>query len=135
MNKISNSADKNPYRKEILGIIILGFLLLTIETWRRWDNLLSYAYWDDIILITLAFVAAFFLYKKTFLGQLFWLFTCGYALNMITESCMSTWYRIEEIDASGFSNHQVLWVKIGMYVLVVCLCVRAFKLLLKYRFE
>lgn len=62
--------NNNPYKKEIVSIVTLGVLLLIVETWRRWGNLLSYAYLDDVILITLAFIAAFYLYKKTYFGYL-----------------------------------------------------------------
>jgi len=125
----------NPYKQEIISIVILGVLLLILETWRRWGNLLSYAYLDDVILVILAFIAAFYLYKKTFFGQLFWLFTCGYGLCMITGSFMHSWGKINEIDASGFPVSQVLLIKAGMYVLIVFLGIRAFRFLMKHRFE
>lgn len=127
--------NNNPYKKEIIAIVILGFLLLIVETWRRWGNLTSYAYLDDVILIILAFIAAFYLYKETFFGQVFWLFTCGYGLCLITGSLVHSWRTISEIDASGFPTSQIFSIKIGMYLLIFLLSIRAFRLLMRYRFE
>lgn len=125
----------NPYQKEITGIVVLGALLLAVETWRRWDNLLSYAYFDDVILVTLAFVAAYFLYKKTYMGQLLWVFVCGYATCLIIGSFMTALTKINEIDASGFPTAQVIFVKVVMYTVVVFMSIRAFRLIRKYRFN
>jgi len=127
--------NHNSYKKEIIAIVILGILLIILETWRRWDNLLSYAYLDDVILVSLAFIAAFYLYKKTFFGQLFWLFTCGYGLCLIIGSFIHSWRRINDIDASGFPTSQVLVIKAGMFILIVFLGIRAFRLLMQNRFE
>ena len=52
--------NHNPYKKEIIAIVILGILLIILETWRRWGNLLSYAYLDDVILVSLALIFGFF---------------------------------------------------------------------------
>jgi len=127
--------NNNPYKKEIIGIVILGILLLILETWRRWGNLLSYAYFDDVILVSLAFFAAFYLYKKTYFGQLFWLFTCGYGLCLITGSFFGSWKRFNELDASGFPSSQVLIIKAGMFALILFLGIRAFRLTMQHRFE
>lgn len=127
--------NNNPYKKEIIGIVTLGALLLVVETWRRWDNLLSYAYLDDVLLVILALVAANYLYKQSFTGQLLWIFSCGYALCLITGSLMSAWKRIDEVDASGFPTSLVILVKLGMYFLVVLMSIRAFRLVKLHRFK
>ena len=123
----------NPYKKEIIGIASLGPALLILETWRRWGNLLSYDYLDDVWLVGLSFIAAYYLKKKTYIGQLLWLFTCGCALSMITGSFFSQFKKIDEIDASGFDSTQVIAVKAVMYILVILMSIRAFRLLLEYR--
>lgn len=126
--------NNNPYHKEIIGTIILGPLLLILETWRRWGELLSYLYLDDVWLVVLAFVAIFYLKKKRYIGQLLWLFTCGCAFCMITGSFFFAVSKIGGLDASGFNTSQVVLVKGFMYVLVIVVSIRGFRLLLKHRF-
>ncbi|MEM1215322.1 MAG: hypothetical protein AAGJ82_06545 [Bacteroidota bacterium] len=119
----------------MIGIAFLGPSLLLLETWRRWGNLWSYAYFDDVLLVCLASITAFYLYRRTFTGQLLWLFTCGYATCLITDSVVATLTKKTLNDASGFPNTTVLGVKLAMYGLVILMTISAFRRLRKYRFE
>ncbi|MEM8524627.1 MAG: hypothetical protein AAGG68_08280 [Bacteroidota bacterium] len=127
--------NDHPYRKEIVGVITLGTILLFIETWRRWNDLWSYTYFEDVILVALGFVAAYYLWQRTYTGQLLWIFTCGYAMCSMTDSFVSALTRINEVDASGFPTTQVIVLKAVMYGLVILMTRRAFILMRKYQFE
>lgn len=124
----------NPYYKDIIAIPILGFLLLAIETWRRLDNLFSYAYFDDVWLVALAYISTYLLYRRQYIGQLLWLFTCGCGFCMITGSFFSALEHMDQADASGFSMSTVLLVKGLIYLVITLLSIRAFQQLLRYRF-
>ncbi len=127
--------NKNPYGKEIVGIFTLGPVLLVGETWRRWDNLLRYNYFDDVWLVLLAFVSAYYLLKRRFIGQLLWLFTCGAAFCMIYFSFFSSLEAINGTDPSGLEMFRVVLVKAGMYLIVLTMSFRSIKLVLGHRFE
>lgn len=125
----------NPYQKEIIATYILAPILMAIETWRRWDNLWSMSYFDDVILVVLAGIAVFFLSKKQFLGQLLWLFAAGAYFMMIN---ISFFWAIEEMnlpDASGLAMTKVIAVKGLMYLIVLLMSYRAFRLLLTTKFK
>lgn len=72
----------NPYKKEIIATFFLGPLLMILETWRRWDNLLSMSYFDDVILVVLASISTYFLYHQRFIGQLLWLFSTNSLISI-----------------------------------------------------
>lgn len=61
-----NKLKANPYHKEIIATYILAPILMLMETWRRWDNLLSMSYFDDVILVVLAGIAIYYLRKQQF---------------------------------------------------------------------
>lgn len=125
----------NPYQKEIIATYILAPILMAIETWRRWDNLWSMSYFDDVILVVLAGIAVFFLRKKQFLGQLLWLFAAGAHFMMIN---ISFFWAIEEMnlpDASGLAMTKVITVKGLMYLIILLMSYRAFRLLLTTKFK
>lgn len=125
----------NPYQKEIITTYILAPVLILIETWRRWDNLWSMSYFDDVILILLAGTAVYYLRQQKFIGQLLWLFAAGAYFMMIN---ISFFWAVEEMhlpDASGLSMTKVITVKLLMYFLVLLMCWRAFRLLLTIKFK
>ena len=125
----------NPYQKEIIATYVLAPLLMLIETWRRWDNLWSMSYFDDVILVLLAGIAVYYLRQQKFIGQLLWLFAAGAHFMMIN---ISFFWAVEEIhlsDASGLSMTKVITVKFLMYLIVLLMCWRAFDLLLITKFK
>lgn len=125
----------NPYQKEIIATIILGPLLMIVETWRRWDNLLSMNYFDDVLLVVLASIAAYFLYHKQFIGQLLWLFAAGAFFMMINLSFFGAIEKMHLPDASGIAMSKVILIKAGMYAIILLMGWRAFRLLLNFRFD
>ena len=125
----------NPYQKEIIATYILAPILMLIETWRRWDNLFSMSYFDDVILVILAGIAVYYLRQQKFIGQLLWLFAAGAFFMLIN---ISFFWAVEEMhlpDASGIAMVNVLAVKVLMYLIVLLMCWRAFQLLLRTKFE
>jgi len=125
----------NPYQKEIIATYILAPILMAIETWRRWDNLWSMSYFDDVILVVLAGIAVYFLRKQQFIGQLLWLFAAGACFMMIN---ISFFWAIEEMnlpDASGLAMSKVIAVKALMYLIILLMTWRAFRLLLTTKFS
>jgi len=126
---------ENPYQKEIIATYILAPILMIIETWRRWDNLWSMNYFDDVILVILAGIAIYYLRKQQFIGQLLWLFAAGAFFMMIN---ISFFWAIEEMnlpDASGLAKPKVIAVKALMYLIVLLMSYRAFRLLLTTKFS
>lgn len=130
-----NEFKVNPYQKEIVVTYILAPILMLIETWRRWDNLFSMSYFDDVILVVLAGIAVYYLRQQKFIGQLLWLFAAGAFFMMIN---ISFFWAVEEMhlpDASGISMAKVVAVKGLMYLIVLVMCWRAFQLLLTTKFR
>lgn len=130
-----SKTQTNPYQKEIIATYILAPILMLIETWRRWDNLFSMSYFDDVILVVLAGIAVYYLRQQKFIGQLLWLFAAGAYFMMIN---ISFFWAVEEMhlpDASGISMVKVLAVKALMYLIVLGMCWRAFQLLLTTKFN
>ncbi len=125
----------NPYQKEIIATYILAPILMLIETWRRWDNLWSMSYFDDVILVILAGIAVSYLRKQQFIGQLLWLFAAGAFFMMINVSFFGSIERINLPDASGLATTIVIAVKALMYLIILLMSYRAFRLLLTTKFS
>ena len=118
----------NPYRFEIVAVMVLAPLVLSIETWRRWGELLSPHSLDDWVIFLLAGVAAVKLARRDAGAPLLWLFACGGGMLLISLSLWGSIYDYASGDPSGVPMPGVIAFK-GTGVLLVGLASRrAFRL-------
>ncbi len=125
----------NPHKIEILCSLVLGPILIAIESWRRWGDLLTYAYFDDVLFVILAFIPVKFLNAQKHLGQLLWLITSGFAFCLIYFSFFGALSQLDQADPSRLNMSVVILVKSVFYIIVLMMCFRAIKLAVKHRFE
>ncbi|MCP3916176.1 MAG: hypothetical protein GY711_11525 [bacterium] len=108
----------NPYRAEIIGAFLLSAIVLPIETWRRWGQLLSPAALDDGLIFVSAMVVAAQLARRSPAAPVWWLFVCGGAWFII---CLSVWgsiYQFDDGDPSGVSVPAVIAFKLVVVTLI-----------------
>ena len=91
----------NPYLPEIIGTFLFAPLVLAIETWRRWGELLSpYALDDWFVFVAAMLVARKLAWRDPFAPAL-WAFVCGGAWLLFCLSLWSSIYWHEQGDPSG----------------------------------
>lgn len=103
---------RNPYNPEILGAFLMSAIVLPIEAWRRWGDLLSPAALDDALIFVGAMVIATQLARRKAAAPMWWLFVCGGAWFMF---CLSVWgsiYGFDQGDPSGVSVPLVIAFKL-----------------------
>jgi len=91
----------NPYRPEIIGTFLFAPLVLALETWRRWGELLGPAALDDWFVFVAAMIVAFKLARRDASAPVWWAFVCGGAWFLF---CLSLWgsiYYFDRGDPSG----------------------------------
>lgn len=117
----------NPYRSEILGAFLLSAVVLPIEVWRRWGELLSPAALDDGLMFVSAMVVATQLARRNPAAPVWWVFVCGGAWFLM---CLSFWgsiYGFEDGDPSGVSVPVVIAFKLIGLTLITLASWRAIR--------
>lgn len=117
-----------PYRNDIRIAFGVVPLLLAIETWRRWGDLLSPAALDDVIIGGFMLFAATRLARRDPGAPLLWVFGCGGAWFMMVLSTYGSLFAFREQDPSGMPILVVLAFKIGLLALVSIASVRAIRI-------
>ena len=118
---------RNPYLPEIVGTFLLAPLVLGIETWRRWGELLSPAALDDFFVFVSAMFVARLLIRRDPCGPALWAFVCGGAWFLF---CLSLWgsiYWREDGDPSGVPMAGVIAFKAVGVTLISLAAVRAIR--------
>jgi len=105
------SLRDNPYRYEIVGTAILAPLILAIETWRRWGELLAPYSIDDWLIFGSALIVAFKLARGDPSAPRLWIFVCGGAWFMMALSLWGAIYGRAAGDPSGFPMSVVIAFK------------------------
>jgi hypothetical protein len=108
----------NPYRPEIMGAFLLSAVVLPIEAWRRWGELLSPVALDDGLIFVGAMVVATQLARRSPAAPTWWLFVCGGAWFMF---CLSVWdsaYHFGNGDPSGLPVQVVFAFKLVVFALI-----------------
>ena len=101
----------NPYRYEIVGTLVFAPIVLALETWRRWGELLSPWALDDWFVFVSALIVVRKLARRDTDAPAWWVFVCGGAWFMF---CLSLWgsiYGYGEGDPSGVPVPAVLAFK------------------------
>ncbi len=101
----------NPYQFEIAGTLAFAPLVLALETWRRWDELLSPAALDDGLIFVGALIVVRKLVRRDTDAPAWWAFVCGGAWFIF---CLSLWgsiYWYERGDPSGLPVMAVIAFK------------------------
>lgn len=124
---MSGRAGRNPYHYDIRIAFVVVPLLLAIETWRRWGNLLSPAALDDAIIGAFLLFTATRLQRRDPNAPSLWIFGCGGASFMMVLSTYGSFFALREQDPSGMPILVVLAFKIGLLVLVSIASVRAIR--------
>lgn len=108
----------NPYRYEIAGTFVFSPIVLALETWRRWGELLSPWALDDWLVFVSALIVARKLSQRDPGAPAWWLFVCGGAWFMF---CLSLWgsvYSYSEGDPSGVPVPAVIAFKAIGFALI-----------------
>ncbi len=91
----------NPYLPEIVGTFLFAPLVLGLETWRRWGDLLNPNALDDWVVFTAAMLVARKLKRRDPLAPVYWVFVCGGAWFLVFLSLWGSIYWHEKGDPSG----------------------------------
>ncbi len=108
----------NPYRTEIVAAFLLSAIVLPLEAWRRWSELLSPAALDDGLICASAMVVATQLARRHPAAPAWWLFVCGGAWFVM---CLSVWgsiYQFDSGDPSGVPVPAVIALKLVGFTLI-----------------
>ena len=108
----------HPFRAEIIGTLVLAPLVIGLETWRRWGDLLSPAALDDALVFGAALIVVWRLARRDRGAPRLWLFVCGGAWFLF---CLSLWgsvYGYSDGDPSGFPVWSVIAFKVVGFALI-----------------
>ena len=108
----------HPYGPEIVGTFVLAPLVLALETWRRWGELLSPAALDDWVIFVSAMIVAFKLARREPFAPTLWAFVCGGAWFLFLLSTWGSIYRFDEPDPSGVPVAGVIAFKAVGFTLI-----------------
>lgn len=103
----------------------MSAVVLPIEAWRRWGELLSPAALDDPLVFVPAMVIAWQLARRRPAAPVLWVFICGAASFMFLLSVWGSLYAFETGDPSGVPVPLVLAFKLAGLGLAVLASVRA----------
>ena len=117
----------NPYRNEIVGAFVLAAIVLPIETWRRWGELMSPAALDDTIVFVSAMFVATQLARKNPSAPVWWLFVCGGAWFLFALSVWGSIYAYDNGDPSGAPVPLVIAFKLTGLALISIASLRAIR--------
>ena len=108
----------NPYRPEIFGTFVLAPLVLALETWRRWGELLSPAALDDWVIFVSAMIVAAKLARRDASAPVLWVFVCGGAWFLFLLSTWGSIYFFDQPDPSGVPVAGVIAFKAVGFTLI-----------------
>ncbi len=108
----------NPYRPEIVGTFVLGPLVLVLETWRRWGELLSPNALDDWVIFVSAMIVAAKLAQREPYAPTLWVFVCGGAWFLFLLSTWDSIYHFDKPDPSGVPVPGVIAFKAASFTLI-----------------
>lgn len=117
----------NPYRPEIAGTLVFAPLVLALETWRRWGELLSPNALDDWLIFVSALIVVRKLARRDAGAPAWWLFVCGGAWFMFCLSLWSSIYSYANGDPSGLPVPAVIAFKAVGFALISLASVRALR--------
>ncbi|MEL6713162.1 MAG: hypothetical protein AAFP86_05275 [Planctomycetota bacterium] len=116
---------QNAYRADIVGACAMSAVVLPLETWRRWGELLSPAALDDFTVFGAAMVVAVLLARRHPVAPALWVFVCGGGWFMMVLSVWGSIYSYGAGDPSGVPVALVLVFKLVLFALVGWVSVRA----------
>ena len=119
------AVNANPYRPEIVGAFVASAIVLPLETWRRWGELLSPWALDDFTVLTAAMVVALQLRRRLPAAPARWAFVCGGAWFLMLLSSWGSIYALREADPSGLPVGVVIAAKLGGLFFVSWAALRA----------
>ena len=117
----------NPYRYEIVATAILVPLILALETWRRWAEILSPRSVDDWLIGLCALIVAGKLARGDAAAPRLWIFVCGGAWFIVSLSLWESIYSRSAGDPSGFSMWIVILFKTTMFGVISAATWRALR--------
>ena len=120
----------HPYRYEIVGTFLFGPLVLALETWRRWGELLSPVALDDWVIFLSAMFVAGMLFRRDTAAPTLWVFVCGGAWFLFLLSTWASIYSFDEADPSGVPVPGVIAFKLFGLTLISLASLRALRRLL-----
>ncbi len=107
-----------PYRYEIVGTFVFAPLVLALETWRRWGELLSPVALDDWVIFVSAMIVAVKLARRDPFAPTLWVFVCGGAWFLFLLSTWDSIYHFDEPDPSGVPIAGVIAFKAVGFALI-----------------
>ncbi len=119
---------EQPYRNDIRTAFVVIPMLLTIEAWRRQEDLLSPAALDDALVGGFLLCVAYRLVRRHPTAPLLWVFGCGGAWFLMVLSTYGSLVAFREPDPSGMPIAVVLSFKAALLALVSVASVRALRL-------
>jgi len=97
---------------------LLAPLVLALETWRRWGELLSPAALDDWVILVGAMIVANKLARREPFAPILWVFVCGGAWFLFLLSTWGSIYFFKEPDPSGVPVAGVIAFKAVGFTLI-----------------
>ena len=108
----------HPYKPEIVITFLLAPMILAIEAWRRWDELLSPVALDDALVFGAAMIVAWRLRHRETNAPIYWVFVCGGAWFLLALSLWGSIYAYDVPDPSGAPVPLVVAFKAVGFILV-----------------
>lgn len=108
----------NAYRVDVAFILLVSAVVVPLETWRRWGELLSPAAVDDAVIVAAALVVARLLARRSPAAPALWVFVCGGAWFLMFLSVWGSLYFAAKGDPSGVPVGLVVVFKVAVFSLI-----------------